>query len=149
MLTSRFPNGCFPVFCHFRMEKKGFARREQNIVWFPIFLMHIRPFDLISIYKKTNLTWSLHVPIRDNKNTRRRYETCLKLKLKNKYTRMTLSDDVLLRLLLNFLPSWCVFIVDFEDLNDGWEFFVCILTMAIQVTINSSKSLTRTRLFLL
>ena len=84
-----------------------------------------------------------------NKNTRTRYETCLKLKLKNKYTKMTLSNDVLLCLLLNFPPSCSVFTVDFEHLNDGWECCACILTMAIQVTINSSNSLTRTRLFLL
>ena len=84
-----------------------------------------------------------------NKNTRTRYETCLNLKLKTKYTKMTFSNDVLLCLLLNFPPSCSVFTVDFEHLNDGWECCVCILTMAIQVTINSSKSLTRTRLFLL
>ena len=84
-----------------------------------------------------------------NKNTRTRYETCLNLKLKTKYTKMTFSNDVLLCLLLNFPPSCSVFTVDFEHLNDGWECCACILTMVIQVTINSSNSLTRTRLFLL
>ena len=33
---------------------------------FPYFLMHIRPFDIISNYNKTNLIWHLHV---DNENT--------------------------------------------------------------------------------
>ena len=52
---------------------------------------------------------------------------------------MTLSNDVLLCLLLNFLRSCSVFIVGFEHLNDGRECCVCILTMAIQGTIKSSK----------
>ena len=37
----------------------------------------------------------------NNKNIRTRYETCLKLKLKNKYTKTTLSNGVLLSLLLS------------------------------------------------
>ena len=85
----------------------------------------------------------------DNKNTRTRYETCLKLKLKNKYSGTALSNDVLLYLLLNFLHSCSIFNVDFEHLNDGRECCLCILTMAIQGTIKSSKSLTRKCLFLL
>ena len=32
----------------------------------------------------------------NNKNIRARYETCLKLKLKNKYAKRTLSNGVLL-----------------------------------------------------
>ena len=87
-----------------------------------------------------------------NKSLRTRYETCLKLKLKNKYTRTTLPNGVLLSLLLTFnvfLLGSSVFIVDFKHLNDGWECYVYILTIAaIQVAINGSKSLTRTRLFL-
>ena len=58
-----------------------------------------------------------------DENIRTRYETCLKLKLKNKYTKTTLSNSVLLSLLLSlnvFLLSSSVFIVDFEHLNDGW-----------------------------
>ena len=45
-----------------------------------------------------------------------------KFKLKNKYTRATLTNGVLLSLLLNlndFLPGSSVFIADFEHLNDG------------------------------
>ena len=76
----------------------------------------------------------------DNKNTGTSYGTCLKLKLKNKYTGATLSNGVLLSLLLHFLPGCSAFIVDFEHLNDGWECCVCILITAIQVTISSSKS---------
>ena len=60
----------------------------------------------------------------NNKNIRTRYEICLKLKLKNKYTKTTLSNGVMLSLLLSlnvFLLSCSVFIVDFEHLNDGWE----------------------------
>ena len=37
----------------------------------------------------------------NNKNTRTRYEMCLKLKLKNKYTRTTLPNGVLLSI-VNF-----------------------------------------------
>ena len=52
MLMPRFPNGCFRGFCHFRMEKKEFAIEINPLYDFPYFLMHIRPFDLISNYKK-------------------------------------------------------------------------------------------------
>ena len=45
-----------------------------------------------------------------------------------------------------FLLSSSVFIVDFENLNDGGNVNSMILTIAIQVTINISKNLTRTRL---
>ena len=38
----------------------------------------------------------------NNKNIRTIYETCLKLKLKNKYSETTLSNGVLLSLLLLF-----------------------------------------------
>ena len=84
----------------------------------------------------------------NNKSTGTIYETCLKLKLKNKYSRATLSNGVLLSLLLNFVPGCSAFIVDFEHLNGGWECCVSILTIALQANINSSKSLTRTCLFL-
>ena len=47
-----------------------------------------------------------------------------------------------------FLPGSSALIVDFEHVSDGWECYVCILTIAIQVTINTSESLTSTRLFL-
>ena len=73
----------------------------------------------------------------DNKNTRAKCETCLKLKLKNKYTRMTLSNGVRLSLLLEIVSYHCSWlsIIDFECLNDGWECCVCILMIAIHVTI--------------
>ena len=44
----------------------------------------------------------------NNKNTRPRYETCLKLELKNKYQNNTIKQ---------FLPGSSVFIVDFEDVQ--------------------------------
>ena len=68
---------------------------------FPFFLMHIRSFDVISNYKKTNQLVIYMFKV-ENTNTRTRYETCLKLKLKNKYTITTLSNGVLLSLLLAF-----------------------------------------------
>ena len=47
-------NARFPGFCQFRMEKKEFAVVTKTLYDFPYFLMHIRPFDLISNYNKTN-----------------------------------------------------------------------------------------------
>ena len=61
--------------------------------------MHIKPFDVISYYNKTNFLGIYMFKV-DNKSTRTKYETCLKLKLENKYTRKTLSDGVLLSILL-------------------------------------------------
>ena len=84
------------------------------------------PFDVISNYNKTNLLGMFKV---DNKNTRTRYVTCLKLKLKNKYIRTTLSNGDLLTLWLTlnvFSPGFSVFIADLEHLNDGWECCVSI-----------------------
>ena len=37
---------------------------------------------------------------------------------------------------MHFLTGASILIVDFEHLSDGWECYVCILTIAIQVTIN-------------
>ena len=64
------------------------------------FLMHIRPFDVISNYSKTN-PLGLYMFKVDNKNTRTRCETYLKLKLKNKNNRTALSNGVLMSLLLS------------------------------------------------
>ena len=58
MLMLRFSNGRFPGFSQFRMEKKEFAV-EMKTYDFAYFLMHITPFDVISIYNKTNATWHL------------------------------------------------------------------------------------------
>ena len=66
---------------------------------FAYFLIGIRPFDVISNYNNTNLL-DIYMFKFDNKNTRAKYEVCLKLKLKNKYTRTTLSNGVLLSLIL-------------------------------------------------
>ena len=88
------------------MQKKEFTVEMKTLYNFAYILMHIRPFEATSSCKKTNLL-GIYMFNVDNKNTRTRYETCLKLKLKNTLTRMTLS----------------------------------------KVTINSSDSLKRTRLF--
>ena len=66
---------------------------------FAYILIGIRPFDVISNYNKTNLLGIYMFKV-DNKNTRAKYEVCLKLKLKNKYTRTTLSNSVLSSLIL-------------------------------------------------
>ena len=84
----RFPSGRFPEFCQFRMQKKESALEMKNLFDFPYSFMYIRPSDEISLLKD------------NNKKIKTRYETCLKLKLKNKYTKTTLSNGVLLSLLL-------------------------------------------------
>ena len=59
----RFPNGRFPGFCQFCMEKKELYSVEIKTLYydFPYFLIYIRPFDLISSYNNTSLSWYLHV----------------------------------------------------------------------------------------
>ena len=47
----------------------------------------------------------------NNKNIRTIYETCLKLKLKNKYSETTLSNGVLLSLLLPFERTFYLVLV--------------------------------------
>ena len=66
---------------------------------FAYFLIGVRPFGAISNYNKENLL-DIYMFKVDNKNTTAKYEVCLKLKLKNKYTRTTLSNGVLLSLIL-------------------------------------------------
>ena len=87
----------YPGFCQFHMEKKEFAIEMKTLYGFPYVLMHIMPFNEISNDNKTNLAW-----FKVNNKNRTRYETFLKLKLKNKHTRTTLSNCVLLSLLLTF-----------------------------------------------
>ena len=87
MPIQKIPSGRLPEFCQFRMQKE-LALEMKNLYDFPYSLMHIRPSDEISIFKG------------HNKNTRTIYESCLKLTLKNKYTQTTLSNGVLLSLLL-------------------------------------------------
>ena len=53
MPIPRFPNGRFPGFCQFRMEKKELALEMENLYDFPYSLMHIRPSDEISMLKAT------------------------------------------------------------------------------------------------
>ena len=88
MPIQRIPSGRLPEFCQFRMQKE-LALEMKNLYDFPYSLMHIRPSDEISMFKG------------NNQNIRTRYETRLKLKLKNKYTEATLSNGVLLSLLLS------------------------------------------------
>ena len=87
------------------MEKKEFAEEMKNLYDFS--LMHIRPFDENFNYNKKTLLGVYLFKV-NNKNIRTRYETCLKLNLKNKYTRTTLSNGVLLFLLLslNVFLTW-------------------------------------------
>ena len=99
MPIPRFRSGVFPEFCQFRMEKKKLALEMENLYDFPYSLMHIRPSDEISNHNKTNLAWHLHVE-GNNKRIRTRYETCLKLKPKNKYTKITLSNSVVCQTVL-------------------------------------------------
>ena len=49
---------------------------------------------------KTNLTWHLYVKSQQQKKNRTRHETYLKFKKQYKYTRTSLSNGVLLSLLL-------------------------------------------------
>ena len=58
------------------------------------FLMHIRLFDVIFDYGKTNLQGIFFV-LNRCKNTRTKLETCLKLKPKTKNTRTSLSNNIL------------------------------------------------------
>ena len=71
------------------MQKNELALEMKKLYDFPTSLMHIRPSDEISMFKG------------NNKNIRKRYETCPKLKLKNKSIATTLSNGVLLSLLLS------------------------------------------------
>ena len=89
------------------MEKKEFAVEMKTLYDFPYFLMHIRPFDVNFNYNKTNLLGIYMFKV-DNKNTRTRYEICLRLKFRKTYTSMTLSNGVLLSLLLtlNVFLTW-------------------------------------------
>ena len=89
MPIPRFPSSRFPEFCQFRVQKKELALEMKNLSDFPYYLMHIRPFDEISMVKG------------NNQSIRRRYDTGLQLKLKNKCTETTLSNGVLLFLLLS------------------------------------------------
>ena len=51
--------------------------------------MHSRSFHVISNYNKTNLLCIYMFKV-NNKSSKTRCETCLELKLKNKYTRKTI-----------------------------------------------------------
>ena len=69
------PNDVFLEFCQFCMERKEFGLEMKTLYDFPYFLMHARPFYLISSCSETNL--GIYMPKVDNKSTRARYETCL------------------------------------------------------------------------
>ena len=96
----RFPSGPFPGFCQFRMEKKPLAIKMKNLYDFSYSLMHIRLLTRFPIKTRQTLL-GIYMFKGNNENIRTRYETCLKLKLKNKYTKTTLSNGVLLSLLLS------------------------------------------------
>ena len=75
----------------------------------------------------------------DNKNTRARCETCLKLKLK------IITPECHCQTEFDFIVKYerisCLVLVFLLNLNDGWECYVCILTNARQMTINSLEHL--------
>ena len=99
-LTNFFPSYLsIPGLSRFGMEYKEFATEMETLYDFQYFLMHLRLFDVISNYKQRNLL-NIYICKVDNKNTRTRYKTCLKLKIKNKCTRKTSSNGFLLILLL-------------------------------------------------
>ena len=106
MPMPRFPNSCFPRFCQFCMEEKKFAVEMKTLNDFSFFLMHIRQFEVIFSPYEADLL-GIYMSKVDNKSSRIRYKTYLKLKLKNnKHTRMTLSNGVV------------VFIVNFERISN-------------------------------
>ena len=96
----RFLSGRFPGFCQFRMEKKELALKVKNLYGFSYSLMHIRLLTRFPITTRQTL-FGIYMFKGNNKNIRTRYETCLKLKLKNKYNEITLSNGVVLSLLLS------------------------------------------------
>ena len=105
--------------------KEGVSSRDGQFVWFSIFFNAYQAFwcGFQSQQDKPYLAFICMFK-GNNKNIRTRHEICLKLKLKNKYTETTLSNGVLMSLLLLWtylLLSSSVFIVDFEHLNDARE----------------------------
>ena len=85
----------------------------KDLYDFPYSIMHIRPSDEIPITTRQTLA-GISMSKGNNKNIRRRYEIRLKLELKNKYTETTLSNGVLLSLLLSlnvFLHLVLVFLL--------------------------------------
>ena len=50
---SKFPNGCFPGFFQFCMEKKEFAVEMKRLYDFPYFLMHFDVFRLFVVFPFT------------------------------------------------------------------------------------------------
>ena len=60
-------------------------------VSFPYFLMHIRPFEVISSCNLTNLC-GIYLFKVDSKNTGTKCEVCLNLKLKNEYASNLTSE---------------------------------------------------------
>ena len=118
--------------------------------------MYIRPFDF---QLQLNASGILMFKV-DNKNTGPRYETCLKLKLKNKYTRTTLSNGSYL-VLVFLLLTLKMFKVNNRNSITRYEICSCFTLYSSvssvifghviagwEVIINSSEILTRTRLFL-
>ena len=72
----------------------------KNPYDFSYSLMHIRLLTRFPITTRQALL-GIYMFKTNNKNIRTRYETCLKLKLENKYIETTLSNGVLLSLLLS------------------------------------------------
>ena len=58
----------------FSLDFVSFVWKGRSLYDFPYFLMHARPFYLISSCSETNL--GIYMPKVDNESTRARYETC-------------------------------------------------------------------------
>ena len=85
----------FPELCQFWMEKKEFTVEIQILYGSSYFLIHERPFHVIpndNIVKQHGI----YVFRVDDRNNRTRCDSYLKLKLKNKYIRMTLPNSLML-----------------------------------------------------
>ena len=91
-------------FVSFVWKINKLLQRWKHCMIFDTFKTY-QAFRRDSNHKNTNLFGMFKV---DNKNTRKRCETCLQLKLRNKYTRTALSNSVLLSSLLTLkvLLTW-------------------------------------------
>ena len=92
----------FPWILSVWYGQEGVSSKDEKFVWydFSCSLMHIGFWQDVQSHRTTLL--GIYMFKGNNKNIRTIYETCLKLKLKNKYSETTLSNGVLLSLLLPF-----------------------------------------------
>ena len=144
MSMPRFLNCRFPGFCQYRMEKKDFPEKMEALHDFPYFLISgLLTWFLVTA--KQMLLKMLKSTIKTlEPDIKHVYSWNLKINIPEQHCQTVFCCFHCL-LWMYFLP---VLIFDFEQLSGRWECYVCILTIAIEMTINSSKRLKRTRLFL-